>query len=69
MVSEPGFPECVDRVSTVRQFALGLCGCGFESRGCLHEESMVEGLELLILRGLEHSKGKFKHSRRRFVED
>ena len=42
-----GFPKCVDRAPTVRQFAPGLCGCGFELRRCLHEESEVEGPELL----------------------
>ena len=53
----------------MRQFAPRLCGCGFESRRCLHEEIMVEGLELLILRRLEPSKGRFKHCRRRSVEE
>ena len=67
-----GFSQCVDRTSTVRQFAPGLCGCGFELRRCLHEESKVEGpqhLGLLILRMLEPSKDSFKHFRRSFVEE
>ena len=37
------FPKCVDRALTVRQFAPRLCGCGFESRRCLHKESVVVG--------------------------
>ena len=72
MELEPGYPECADRVPTVRQFALGLCGCGFDLRRYLHEESEVEGLdllELLILRRLEPSKSRFKHCRRIFVEE
>ena len=55
----------------MRQFAPGLCGCGFELIRCLHEEREVEGselLELLILRRLEPSKGKFKHCWRSSVE-
>ena len=64
-----GFPECVDRVSNVRQFALGLCGYGFESRRFLHEESVVEGLQLLILRRLDPSRGRFKLCRRSSVEE
>ena len=67
-----GFPECVDRAPTVRQFAPGLCGCGFELRRCLHEESEVEGpelLELLILRRLEPSEDRFKRCRRSSVEE
>ena len=53
----------------MRQFAPGLCGCGFESRRFFHEENMVEGLELLILRRLEPSRGRFKHCRWRSVEE
>ena len=64
-----GFLECVDRASTVRQFAPGLCGCGSELRRCLHKESVVEGLELLILRRLEPSKGRYKHCRRSSIEE
>ena len=64
-----GFPECVDKSPTVRQLALGLCGCGFELRRCLHEESVVEGPELLILRRLEPSRGMFKHCRRRSIDE
>ena len=67
-----GFPECVDRALTVRQFKPGLCGCGFELIRFLHEEREVEGpqlLELLILRRLEPSEDNFKHCRRSFVEE
>ena len=67
-----GVPECVDRALTVRQFAPGLCGCGCELRRCLHEESEVEGLqllELLIQRRLEPSEDSFKHFRRSSVEE
>ena len=64
-----GFPECVGRAPTVRQFALGLCGCGFELRRCLHEEREVERLEILILSRLELSKDSFKHCRRSSVEE
>ena len=67
-----GFPECVDRAPIVRQFAPGLCGCGCELRRCLHEESEVEGpelLELLILMRLEPSKGRSKRCKRSFVEE
>ena len=53
----------------MRQFAPGLCGCGFELRKCLNEESVVEGIELLILRRLEPSKGRFKNCRRRSIEE
>ena len=51
------------------QFAPGLCGCGFESRRCLQEESMVEGPNLLILRRLEPSKGRFKNYKRISIEE
>ena len=56
----------------MRQFAPGLCGCGFELRRCLHEENEVEGpqlLELLILRRLEPSEDSFKHCRRSSIEE
>ena len=53
----------------MRQFAPGLCGCGFELRRCLHEESELEELELLILRRLEPSKGRFKRCRRNSVKE
>ena len=52
----------------MRQFAPGLCGCGFKIGRCLHEGSMVEGLELLLLR-LEPSRDKSKHCRRSSVEE
>ena len=67
-----GFPKCVDKAPTVRQFAPGMCGSGFELRRCLHEEKEVEGsdlLELLILRRLEPSKGRFKRCKRSSVEE
>ena len=67
-----GFPECVDRMPIVRQFAPRLCGCGFELRRCLHEESEVEGLELLcllILRRLEPSRDRLMHCRRSSIEE
>ena len=38
-------------------------------RRCLHEESVVEGLKLLILRRLEPSKGRYKHYRRSSIEE
>ncbi len=63
-----GFLKYVDRAPNVRQFAQGLCGCGFETRRCLHEGNMLEGIELLLLR-LDPSKDKFKHCKRRSVED
>ena len=56
----------------MRQFAPGLCGCGFELRRCFHEEIEVEGpelLELLILRRLEPFEDRFKHCRRSSIEE
>ena len=38
-------------------------------RRFLHEESMKEGPELLILRRLEPSRGRYKHCKRSFVEE
>ena len=40
-----------------------------ELRRFLQEESEVEGPELLILRRLEPSKGRFKHCMRSFVQE
>ena len=53
----------------MRQFARGLCGCGFELRRCLHEESEVEGIELLILMRLQFSKGRFNNFKRNSIEE
>ena len=60
-----GFLECGDRVPTVRQFAPGLCGCGFESRRFrainLEEvralQMQVQALQEEIRRGLNVATG------------
>ena len=53
----------------MRQFAPGLCGCGFDSRRCHLEENVVIGIEILILRRLGPSRDKSKHCKRSFIKE